>query len=851
MNNLLSYSLPESARTATVGDHGSRSVSDRRRRLGQVAACTACLLLPFAASAAVISEPATVFYGKVLGVGDTQPFLIKEGALVWTICRSDGVEVTLKASLFAYNGGLYTYRLDVPHSALALGLSASAFSVPLALFEQTHRHLSVTLDGEPVTLLGPAGSTFTTAQLLRAATYRLDLSVARHAADSDGDGLPDWWEDQYGLDKQANDANEVFGIGGLTASQAYAQGLDPNADHTVPVLQTTEAVIYAGGNTALILEVADLDTDPSNLVHAVTALPLGEVSLLSPDGTLVPLAVGSAFTQDEVRRARLIYRHSAEVSDPGVISLALSDGQHAPVEATVRLLLYEPALNETSLRSDLYQLANAGFVVAEGDAVNASDAAVSYALVGLDIVGGSADDVLYCGAGGSPVQAAGGLGADRFVVTGSASNAVEIADFSLVEGDVLDLSQLPVADGTPLAAAFSLAAVSGGYRVSYAGGAVTLDNFPAAQADLAALVDQGSVLVPEGVVLETRVNVSATVPNAARNGPVDGVFTVTRTGCPDQAVVVNLLITGSAVNGTDYGYIPNSVSIPAGATSVDVTVTPYALSGTLEKVVGVALVAGPGYVLGTAQVASVTIAPLKACVYVDVFEPLAVVESGEPGYFILWRDGVTESSLAVKLAVGGSAVKNVDYVPLTTALMLAANEEERLLAVTPLGTATFPDGPKKVTLSVSPSTTGNYLVGTFTPAEVTLVGEYDTFANWLARQTGGFALLNVPSFDDATYERLFRLYAFGANSDGSGGEGFPRPLMIGGQLVVKVKQPFWLSDVAYSVKGFTDLAAPEATATEWTEVSPPAGEPSGAEWHYYRLETVAPRGFIEVDAELD
>ena len=57
--------------------------------------------IPGRARAQSISEPYTVFYGKVLGTGSAQPFLITAGQLQWTIQRADGSTVTLQTSLFA------------------------------------------------------------------------------------------------------------------------------------------------------------------------------------------------------------------------------------------------------------------------------------------------------------------------------------------------------------------------------------------------------------------------------------------------------------------------------------------------------------------------------------------------------------------------------------------------------------------------------------------------------------------------------------------------------------------------------------------------------------------------------
>lgn len=813
------------------------------------------LMSPLLVSAAGISEPATTFYGKVLGTADVQPFLITEGRLTWVIRRADGVDVTLTASLGAFNDGAFSYRLDVPHAALSLGQTAETGNVPLALTEQTHQHLSVTLDGIPATLLGPAGATFTTAQLLRSATYRLDLGIARHAMDSDGDGLPDWWEDLYGLDKQANDAKQVFGIGGLTAAQCYAQGLDPNADHTAPSLKTVETVVYAGGNTALLLDVADLDTAASNLVYTVTELPFGMAALLSPEGTLVPLELGATFTQDAVRQGRLVYQHAADVADPGVIAFTLSDGQHTAVEASVRLLLYEPALNEVSLRSDLYQLANSGFIVAEGDTVNVADAPVAYALAGGTLTGGGADDVICCGVDHGTNQVTGGLGADRFVISDFSSNTVVITDFSVAEGDTLDITAFVPGSGT----LSDHATLSQTKLVFDTGLTVAFEGL--AETDLYTLVGAGALLTD--LPLAARVSLAATVPTAYRNGTVPGVFTIARQGDASRALTVNLLVTGSAGNGTDYAYVDSVVTLAAGATSAEIVITPYSI-GTEEKQVSVKLLVGSGYTLGTVLNASVTIMPRLPQVYVEAIQSVAAMESDEPGYFLVYRDSGLANNLTVQGVLGGSAIRNTDYLTLkddlTTVLnpavmSFAMNESEKLIAVVIKQTADLSSGPKTVTLAAAP-TSRYFLDPSESLAQIILIERYDTFQDWLARNTSTVVqTLRVASSaaevgvgataDTAT---LFKRYAFGSDLQGSDTSGFPYPYVLADGLTVRVRQRVDVLDVSYGVRGFTDLCDPSGSAVGFTELTtPPDGQPTGPEWHYYHLNIDSPSGFISVD----
>lgn len=57
-------------------------------------------------------------------------------------------------------------------------------------------------------------------------------------------------------------------------------------------------------------------------------------------------------------------------------------------------------------------------------------------------------------------------------------------------------------------------------------------------------------------------------------GTSTGLFTISRTGDTSQALTVYLVISGTATNGTDYTYIVNTIVLPAGSSSVTITVTP-------------------------------------------------------------------------------------------------------------------------------------------------------------------------------------------------------------------------------------------------------------------------------------
>ena len=89
------------------------------------------------------------------------------------------------------------------------------------------------------------------------------------------------------------------------------------------------------------------------------------------------------------------------------------------------------------------------------------------------------------------------------------------------------------------------------------------------------------------------VTANATSANASRVGPSPGTFTITRNGSTANATTISFTLGGTAVNGVDYDSVPTSVTIPAGASSATVAITPKTSANLVgEKTVTLTLSGG-------------------------------------------------------------------------------------------------------------------------------------------------------------------------------------------------------------------------------------------------------------------
>lgn len=177
--------------------------SRARPSLGLAAVILTLFAGPRTASAARISEPSTVLYGRVVERVGQREFLRTTGNLTWNLRTTGpaGRAFQLTAPLRPLGGGVYSYQLAIPHEVLAYDLTVRSNALGLAGSAAPVEHLSVTVDGQPLTINPAAVAGFSLSQPQRASALRIDLAFSTNTQDSDGDGLPDWWEDQNGFNK--------------------------------------------------------------------------------------------------------------------------------------------------------------------------------------------------------------------------------------------------------------------------------------------------------------------------------------------------------------------------------------------------------------------------------------------------------------------------------------------------------------------------------------------------------------------------------------------------------------------------------------------------------------------------
>ncbi len=219
------------------------------------------------------------------------------------------------------------------------------------------------------------------------------------------------------------------------------------------------------------------------------------------------------------------------------------------------------------------------------------------------------------------------------------------------------------------------------------------------------------------------VSIVATDASAAETGSDPAVFTISRTGATTTALSVTLARSGTAVNGTDYtsisGATPFTFTLPAGAESANVTITPVddATNEGNETVILTVNANASLYTLGSPASATVSIADNdRSTVTITATDPVASETPGNTGTFTLTRTAPTTGSLTVTLGRSGTATNVTDYASISTSIIFSAGQSERTITVTPVDDL-ITEGDETVLLQVTGTA---YDIGGTGFAEVTI-----------------------------------------------------------------------------------------------------------------------------------
>lgn len=221
------------------------------------------------AGAASISEPPLVVHGKVMKLGQGGGFQLFSGTLhlklINELNQSHVINLDIPLRHAGANGE-FSYRIEIDQET-APAADKLATTLVVRAGETRYTIQSATVDGYPASLLDPEQTAgFLTQQAKRGEETRVDFQTDVPTPDTDGDGIPDWWEQLYGLDPtNAADAladGDGDGWNNLTEFQLSTNPL--TANHA-PVLQNSLLVVTAGGSNGAYLSIADADTTPQNL----------------------------------------------------------------------------------------------------------------------------------------------------------------------------------------------------------------------------------------------------------------------------------------------------------------------------------------------------------------------------------------------------------------------------------------------------------------------------------------------------------------------------------------------------------------------------------------------------------
>ena len=286
-----------------------------------IAAVTAVLGLA-SASGKGFTEPDVMFYGEVRKSGGGQTVLLQSGQLEMTFANQSDPDnrVTLKTRLYPVGSGStkrYSYALEIPLAYLPAAPRVTEF-LSVSSLATEFKIEEIKIDGVAATLPDGSKDFYGLSSASRSGEFRLDLLVEGESTDTDHDGLPDWWEEAYGLNPTLADADGDLDDDGWSNLEEFRFGSHPAVSNRLPQLATAEILVPESGTAGVLLQVLDSDSSPEEIEVSFETLPYSG---------LVLSGLGDApLTLADLQSGQVTITHSDRARRDFFLSVSLSDG---------------------------------------------------------------------------------------------------------------------------------------------------------------------------------------------------------------------------------------------------------------------------------------------------------------------------------------------------------------------------------------------------------------------------------------------------------------------------------------------------------------------------------------------
>ncbi len=312
------------------------------------------------------SEPGVLFYGGVRKTGGGQTALLQSGKLRMTFVNQSNSAnvVALEADLRPTGNGPvkpFSYALTVPLAYLPdashIGETLAVSTLPTNFIIQ-----QITVDGIPATLPDGSKEFYSLSSASRSSEYRLDLIVAGNSTDSDRDGLPDWWENLYGLNSNLADATTDLDNDGWSNLIEFQRGSNPAISNRNPMLATGEVLIPESGEAGFYPIVLDSDSANSEIQITLSA-PSGSGIIIKVDGQPTSTNGTQQFPLTDLHAGRVTIAHADRSIQSFALPIRWSDGGESDYSGDVLVRVISPSFSDgsdASLWLDGHDLARNG-----------------------------------------------------------------------------------------------------------------------------------------------------------------------------------------------------------------------------------------------------------------------------------------------------------------------------------------------------------------------------------------------------------------------------------------------------------------------------------------------------------